>query len=200
MKPFDGKYRCTGFMSVLSILLFLTFPTSQAWSAEKQKSKAPQDQSLMKSDSPLHIASDRMEVSQTDKIILFEGHVTVQQDDLTITGNRMKVFAVAGKKVDNQEGKKDDKKEAQSSMMDQVDRIEVEGNVKISQKEKVATAEKSVYYHQERKIILLGNPVVSQGQDSVRGRLITLYLAEGRSVVEGGDAPVQAVLHPARKE
>jgi len=192
MKPFDGRYRCTELMSVLSILLFLIVMPSQAWSAEKQNPKAPRDTNVIKSDSPLHIASDRMEVSQTGKVILFEGHVVVQQDDMTITGNRMKVFAAAGNK--------DEKKEPQTSMMDRVDRIEVEGDVKISQREKVATAEKSVYYHQEQKIVLIGNPVVSQGQDSVRGRVITLYLAEGRSVVEGGDVPVHAVLHPARKE
>jgi len=192
MKPFDGRYRCTGLMSVLSILLFLIVMPSQAWSAERQNPKAPRDTNVIKSDSPLHIASDRMEVSQTGKVILFEGHVVVQQDDMTITGNRMKVFAAAGNK--------DEKKEPQTSMMDRVDRIEVEGDVKISQREKVATAEKSVYYHQEQKIVLIGNPVVSQGQDSVRGRVITLYLAEGRSVVEGGDVPVHAVLHPARKE
>jgi lipopolysaccharide export system protein LptA len=194
MKPFYGRCRCTGLASVLSLLLFLfmILMPSQSWSAEKQKAKTPREPGVIKSDSPLHIASDRMEVSQTEKFIFFEGHVVVQQDDMTITGNRMKVFAAADKK--------DEKKDPQVSMMDRVDRIEVEGDVKISQKDKVATADKSVYYHQERKIILIGNPVVSQGQDSVRGRVITLYLAEGRSVVEGGDAPVHAILHPARKE
>jgi len=195
MKPFDGRYRCTGFISVSSILILflLVFAPSRTWCAEKQKGKVAQEQDIVKSDSPLHIASDRMEVSQTEKIITFEGHVVVQQDDMTITGNRMKVVAADG-------GKKDERKDAQTSMMDRVDRIEVEGDVRISQKEKVATAEKSVYYHQQRKIVLIGNPVVSQGQDSVRGRVITLYLAEGRSVVEGGESPVHAVLHPARKE
>lgn len=194
MKPFDKSYRCTGLL--LSIMLVLILAPSPTWSAEKHKPKVPQDRNILKSESPLHIASDRMEVSQTDKVILFEGHVVVQQDDLTIAGNRMKVFAAPGKK----DAKKEAGKETSPSMMDQVDRIEVEGEVKISQREKVATAEKSVYYHEQRKIVLIGNPVVSQGQDSVRGQVITLYLAEGRSVVEGGSVPVQAVLHPARKE
>ena len=84
-------------------------------------------------------------------------------------------------------------------MMEQIDRIEIEGDVRISQREKVATADKSVYYHGEQKIVLMGNPMVSQGEDRVQGRLITLYLADGRSVVEGGESsPVQAVLHPRK--
>lgn len=199
MKPLNGKYRYTGMVGLWAVLLVLTFPPHSGWCAKKQPPKAsppPLDENLAKSKSPLHITSDRMEANQADKTIIFEGHVVVQQDDMTITGKRMKVFAAADKK----EGKKEDKVNAQPSMMNQVDRIEIEGDVRISQKDKVATADKSVYYQKERKVVLIGNPVVSQGKDSVRGQVITLYLAEGRSVVEGGTTPVQAVLHPARKE
>ncbi len=174
---------------VLLILGFVCF-SQVGFSAEKQKS--PALDKAIKSESPLHIASDRMEVKQQDKTIVFEGHVVVQQDDLTITGNRMKVTAAA---VDKSA------KGDQSSMVDKIERIEVEGDVKITQREKLATAEKAVYYHQEQKIVLMGRPVVAQGQDKVQGRLITLYIAQGKSVVEGGEeTPVQAVLHPSRKE
>jgi lipopolysaccharide export system protein LptA len=129
-----------------------------------------------------------MEVSQKDKTIVFQGHVVVQQDDLTMTGNQLRVYAIANKKT------------PESNMVDQVDRIELEGNVRITQRDRAASAEKAVYYHQEQKIVLMGGPSVSQGQDRVQGRLITLYIADGRSVIEGGEAtPVQAVLHP-RKE
>lgn len=192
MKPFDDDKGYAAILCVSCLLMLLFAPFPGAWAAEKQKPRSPRDPNAMKSDSPLHIASDRMEVVQAEKIITFVGHVVIQQDDLTITGNSMKVFAASGKK--------EDKKEAQPAMMDQVDRIEMEGDIKISQRDKVATADKAVYYHQDRKIVLLGSPMVSQGQDSVRGRVITLYIAEGRSVVEGGDAPVQAVLHPKKKE
>ncbi len=146
---------------------------------------------MLQSDSPLKIASDRMEANQNDRTVLFEGHVVVQQDDLTITGKRLKVYAA--------EGGKD--AAAQSAMVEKIDRIEVEGEVTISQKDKVATAERAVYYHQEQKIVLSGQPSVTQGQDRIQGRLITLLLAQGKSIVEGGaETPVQAVLHPAKKE
>jgi lipopolysaccharide export system protein LptA len=146
---------------------------------------------MLQSDSPLKIASDRMEANQSDKTVFFEGHVVVQQDDLTITGKRLKVYSAEVQKGDA----------AQSAMVDKIDRIEVEGDVTISQKDKVATAERAVYYHQEQKIVLSGKPSVAQGEDRIQGRLITLLLAQGKSIVEGGsETPVQAVLHPARKD
>lgn len=186
------RLRC---LSCALIFLFCSCFACSAFSAEKAGA-IPQIDSL-KSDSPLHIASDRMEVIQKDKTIIFEGHVTVQQDDLTITGSQMKVYGVEGK-----EGKKDKDKDKDNdpSMVNQIDRIEITGGVKITQKEKSATSDKAVYYHQEQKIVLIGNPVVSQGPDKVQGRLITLYIADGRSVVEGGEAtPVQALLHPKKE-
>lgn len=171
-------------------VLSLVCVGSQGYAAEK--SDNPLSRTVLKSDSPLHIASDRMEVKQKEKTIFFEGHVQIRQDDLTITGNQMRVFATASKKA---------AKPGDPAMMDQIDRIEIEGNVKVTQREKMATAQKAVYYHQEQKIVLMGHPSVSQGQDKVEGRLITLYIAEERSVVEGSEeAPVQAVLHPAHKE
>lgn len=149
------------------------------------------DTKLVKSDSPFNITSDRMEAHQKDKTILFLGHVVVRQDDLVITGAKMTVYGAASEKDKN----------ADDSMMQKIDRIEVEGDVKITQREKIATSDKAIFYHQEQKVVLMGNPMVSQGQDVVRGRLITLYLAQGKSVVEGGEqTPVQAVFHPAKKE
>jgi lipopolysaccharide export system protein LptA len=197
MAIIKNRPRGRTFVLVALALVSLCLP-QQAISAEKQKKpavakqKAPVSTDYMKSDSPLHIASDRMEVRQQDKTIVFQGHVVVRQDDLTITGNQLKVTAA---QVDKSI------KTDQSAIVDKIDRIEVNGDVKITQREKQATANQAVYYHQEQKIVLMGNPVVSQGQDKVQGRLITLYIAEGKSVVEGGEeTPVQALLHPSRKE
>jgi lipopolysaccharide export system protein LptA len=191
-RPNDRNHGATlakFFIRLLFSFLWVFCFSCPGFSAEKPSSLS--SQKALRSSSPLHIASDRMEVKQQDKIIVFEGHVVVQQDDLTITGNQLRVYTAAKKTG----------KSSEPGMMDQIDRIEVEGDVKISQKEKMAAAGKAVYYHEEQKIVLMGNPSVSQGQDRVEGRLITLYLSEERSVVEGGEkTPVQAVLHPARKE
>lgn len=186
--------RCTEAVPRLVLFMaFMLFLCPGLHAAEKRGKSATEG--LVKSDSPLHIASDRMEVMQKERMILFEGHVEIRQDDLSITAARMRVFGSASGKEKGKE------KDPQNAMMEKIDRIEVEGDVRISQRDKLATSDKAVYYHQDRKIVLMGRPVVSQGRDKVQGRLITLYIDEGKSVVEGGsETPVQAVLHPSRKE
>jgi lipopolysaccharide export system protein LptA len=177
-------------LCLLFLVVFPGFASAQGTPPASRASNAGPEK-ILQSDSPLRIASDRMEANQTDKTVLFEGHVVVKQDNLTITGKRLKVYSA--------EGLKDGA--AQSAMVDKIDRIEVEGDVTISQQDKTATAEKAVYYHQEQKIVLSGQPMVTQGEDRIQGRLITLLLAQGKSIVEGGaETPVQALLHPAKKE
>ena len=178
----------------LALFVFVMLVVCPGLDAAEKPAKSVTE-GLVKSDSPLHIASDRMEVMQKERMILFEGHVAIRLDDLSISAGRMRVFGAASGKEKGKE------KDPQNAMMEKIDRIEVEGDVKIAQRDKLATSDKAVYYHQDRKIVLMGRPVVSQGRDKVQGRLITLYIDEGKSVVEGGDeTPVQAVLHPSRKE
>ncbi len=177
---------------------FLLLGASSMEAAEKRPAgKVPSKAGPFRSEAPLTITGDRMEGSQKDRTIGFEGRVTVQQEDLTISGKRMKVFGAAADKAKPSQKDPGQESSAEMPMMGRIDRIEMEGGVRIAQREKVATAEKAVYYHGEKKIVLLGSPMVSQGADQIKGRMITLFLADGRSVVEGGEsAPVQAILHP----
>ncbi|MEJ5366161.1 MAG: lipopolysaccharide transport periplasmic protein LptA [Desulfosoma sp.] len=138
---------------------------------------------------PINIASDRMVADQKSRTVIFEGHVTVQQGAMTITGQKLTVYgAERAKGAGNPQGE---------VTGDQIERIEVEGNVVISEGDRVATSQKAVLYNKEQKIVLMGSPVLVQGKDRVQGDLITLYLEDQRSVVEGrAGSPVQAVFHP----
>ena len=188
------SYRGCCLQGVVLCLLFLVAVPETGWgqgNPAANRAANPAPAKMLQSDAPLRIASDRMEANQKDRTILFEGNVVVQQDDLTITGRQLRVYTA--------EGQTD--AAAPSAMVDKIDRIEVEGNVKISQKDKVAVADRAIYYHAEQKIVLSGHPSVSQGEDTIQGRLITLLIAQGKSIVEGGaETPVQAVLHPGKKD
>ena len=175
-------------------LLVLSVHQSFAQAPKPPKSDQPQMQDLFKKESPIHITSDRLEVSQKEGMIFFEGHVVAQQDDLTMTGRKLTVYAV-------QEKAKKGKGEAEkNTVVEQIDRIELEGDITITQGDKVATGEKAVYYKQAQKIVLSGNPRVSRNKDVLQGQLITLYLQEQRSVVEGAaQNPVQATIYPDGK-
>jgi len=179
---------------LLNCLIFcFTHAGLTADKQQKPEAKGADKQDLLQNDAPIHIASDRMEVNQKDRLVTFEGHVVVQQADLTITGKLMRVYTLEEVKK-TAEG-------TESAKSDRIDRIEVEGEVKISQQDKIATADKAIYYHDKQKIVLMGKPQFTQGQDTISGRLITLYLPEQRTVVEGGqDTPVHAVLYPDKKE
>ncbi len=138
---------------------------------------------------PINIASDRMVADQKSRTVVFEGHVTVQQGAMTITGQRLTVYG-----AEKPPGASNTSGEVTG---EQIERIEVEGNVVISEGDRVATSQKAVLYNREQKIVLMGSPVLVQGKDKVQGELITLYLEEQRSVVEGrAGNPVQAVFHP----
>ena len=183
-------------LPAFSISSLICCPLSYA--AEKAEKKAPDiNDQLVKSDSPIHITADRMESNQRteQKTITFEGHVFVQQDDLNITSNHLKVILLPGDKVEKAPAA------AEPTASQKIDYIEFEGDVKVTSEDRLATADKAIFYQKEQKIMLHGRPVVTKGQDRVEGNLITIYLKESRSVVEGGSgAPVQAVLFPGKKE
>jgi len=64
--------------------------------------------------------------------------------------------------------------------------IEATGRVRIKKADGRATCGKAIYYGDEDKIELTGNPVAWEQGTRVTGKKITMYLAENRSVVEGG--------------
>ena len=67
-----------------------------------------------------------------------------------------------------------------------VSRIDAMGHVKIEKDNGKATCEKAVYFSDDEKIVLTGDPVAWEKGTRVSGKQITMYLAEDRSVVEGG--------------
>ena len=64
--------------------------------------------------------------------------------------------------------------------------IEATGRVRIQKADGRATCRKAIYHGDEEKIELTGDPVAWEHGTRVTGKKITMYLAEDRSVVEGG--------------
>lgn len=186
------KFCTCGILALGWLLLTVSMARAQE---TKTLPASPFNQFMVK-EKPIQISSDKMEVSQKDGTIVFEGHVVAQQENLTMVGKKLVVVAVKEK-----EKPKSAKADAeQGGVINRVDRIEVTGDVKITQGEKLATCDKAVYYRQDQKIVLSGNPQVSQGKDVLNGRVITLYLLEERSVIEGGGQnPVKATIYPDGK-
>lgn len=140
---------------------------------------------------PMVIRSNSLEIDNKKRVVLFTGSVEAQREDMLIKCQKMFVYYQdnGAKKTAENKGLK-------------IDRIVAKGEVRIDRSDGgSATADEAVYYEDEEKLVLRGNPMVKQGEDTVEGSVITLFLKEDRSVVEGGsDQKVKAVLAPRNRK
>jgi lipopolysaccharide export system protein LptA len=135
-----------------------------------------------RSNSPIVIDAERMEALRKEGLVIFTGNVVAKQDNSTQTADRMEVYL-------------DDKGE-------RVLRIISTGNVKIVTEDcRTGTARRAEYYDDDQRLLLLGNAKVWQEENVVTGEKITIWLAEDRSLVEGGTPErVKSVFYPKREE
>jgi len=115
---------------------------------------------------PITIKSDRMEVLENQKIVVFSGNVVAKKAGLTIYAERLLVYYFS------KEGKREVKK------------LVAIGHVKIHKDDWIARAGKAVYFKPEEKIVLEDHPQIWQGDNTVKGARIILFLNEDRYVVE----------------
>lgn len=125
---------------------------------------------------PIFITSDRLEVNQKNNTIIYTGRVVAQQADLTLNSQSLTAHYDA-----NMKGIKE---------------VIAEGQVRVTQGERVATGSKAVFSDKDQTITLTGNPVVQQGNNRVSGAKITLFIEQDRTVVEGGGQRVKATILP----
>jgi lipopolysaccharide export system protein LptA len=158
------------------------------------------------SDTPLNttITARKMTVRNQESKAIFEGSVVLTKGSLVVHSDAMVVSfkpsdqpGVTGKSgnpstPEMKSALAGDKK-TRSGADDlpimanrSVSMIEATGRVRIEKAEGRATCQKAVYYQKEEKIVLTGDPVAWQKGTRVTGKQITMYLAEERSVVEGG--------------
>ena len=173
------------FLSLCSILI-LSFAS------------APLGQESISTSGPIQIEADRMETSQEKSIVVFTGHVRANQSDLIINADVMTVHYVGEEDMENSTTDV-----PAEELSQQIDKITAKGNVKIVQGDWVANGDTMDFNAAERIVTLSGNAKAWQDQNMVSGEQITLYLNEGRSVVERSAVEgerVKAFIYPGSKE
>ena len=80
--------------------------------------------------------------------------------------------------------------------MQRLTEIVAEGNLEVTQGNRIATGAKAIYNNEDNSIVLTGNPVIRQGNSQVSGCRIIMFINEERGVVEGGCQRVKAVIFP----
>ncbi|MBK9308110.1 MAG: hypothetical protein IPM58_13765 [Nitrospira sp.] len=151
------------------------------------------------------ITSKKMTVRNQDGQAVFEGMVVLTRGALVVHSDKM-VVSFRSRQPDPKQKSpngtnhrapvqsfsppKEGGSGAASTISNRsVSRIEATADshhVKIEYENGNATCQKAVYLVDSEKVVLTGNPVAWERGTRVSGQQITLFLAEERSVVEGG--------------
>ncbi|MDE3017519.1 MAG: hypothetical protein KGL03_02705 [Nitrospirota bacterium] len=176
--------------SNVSVTLWLATSLAVAAGSDSVKPAPPE--------APTTITAQKMTVRNQENKAYFDGTVVLTKGTLVVHSDAMVVSfkskearevrpaasspsqeVDAGKKPKGGEGALPTAGSRSVSM------VEATGRVRIEKEGGTATCQKAVYYEEEEKIVLTGEPVAWQKGTKVTGKVITMYLAEDRSVVEG---------------
>ena len=113
---------------------------------------------------PIKITSDRLVAKKKEGLVIFKGSVVARHKDGTIISDSLNVYY---------DGK------------DAVEKIVASGNVKINRQDRVGVCNTAIFYPDEQKIVMSGDPRVWKDGDVVTGEVITIYGGSDRMDVEG---------------
>ncbi|MDI3466660.1 MAG: hypothetical protein OJF50_005481 [Nitrospira sp.] len=152
---------------------------------------------------PTTITSKKMTVRNQDSQAVFEETVVLTRGPLIVHSDKMIVLFTprnadplqpSGGGTDQHESVRNSSAPKEHNTVStisnrSVNRVEAIGDVhrvKIKYENGNATCQKAVYFVDGEKIVLTGDPVAWEKGTRVSGKQITIFLAEERSVIEGG--------------
>lgn len=186
------------FMWIYLLLLnaLLAAPVSVAGAAESGSQKKGGESPVVSTT----ITAKKMTVRNKDSQAVFEGAVVLTRGPLIVYSDKMVVLFHSEnddaksnspeRRIQDDKGKNSASPKGSDAMPAvsnrSVSRVEATGHVKIEKENGNATCHKAVYFSKDEKLVLTGDPVAWEKGTRVSGKQITMYLAEDRSVVEGG--------------
>lgn len=142
---------------------------------------------------PIAIEAARLEVRDKQQVATFSGGVKVVQGDTTM---RCKSLVVFYQPKDSQSTGAANAAAPGPGGSKQISKLEARGGVTVTQKDQTATGENGLFDMQTNTVTLVGNVVVSQGQNVLRGDRLVVDLTTGVSRVDAGKGPVRMLMHP----
>lgn len=156
-------------MTVMRMLVFIALATAGPVSAQALKGH--------NANAPVDVAADRIEVQDRANRAVFAGNVRVVQGGLTLNAARMTIAYTGSMTGGNSD----------------IDRLDATGGVTVRSADQNARSDLAIYDLRRRLITMLGNVVLNQGANTVRGGRLVIDLNSGRSVIDGsnvgGSAP-----------
>jgi len=158
---------------------------------------------LGSSKEPITVTSDSLEYDYRGNVVRYRGRVEVVQGDIKLVSDTLTITLDDAKRRPKGAQAEQPPAPAPATAPDQAGRdagrvreIVAQGNVRIDQGPRWAVGGRAVFDQTRRTLVLTGNPVLHDGQNQVAGDRVVVYLDEDRSVVEGGQQRVKAVLVP----
>lgn len=159
-----------------------------------------------KSDEPVNVEADNLEVKDQEQAAVFTGSVVLTQGGSTIKAKKLTIYyykkgegpkaQTAGQKGP-QQGQTSGSESAPETGRD-IRRMEAEGDVVVTQRNQKATGARGTFDVQSNKVELMGGVVVSQNDNVIRGERLRVDLTTQVSRLEGGGGSgrVQGVFRP----
>lgn len=140
------------------------------------------DSGAIDTSQPIAISADAMEVEQEAQRAIFLGAVDVEQGDLILKADRLVVYY----------------RDPEAAEENAIYKIEVEGNVRFNTPNETAQGDTGIYNVDEGTIRLVGNVVLTSGQNVIRGSEAIMNLETGKSEVrsDGGSGRVEGLFVP----
>ena len=170
--------RPCGLKFCLAVVVLLHLVGFAGWAAEggPQSGKPDSGGLLGDKDTAIVITADSMELQRKTNTIIYKGNVLVVRDDVEIASDVL--FA----RYDAKGGG--------------LKSVVAEGTVRVRHGGREMTGDKAVFDGLEETITVSGNSTVRDGNNSISGDRITIYMKEDRSVVENSGGRVRAVIFP----
>lgn len=124
-----------------------------------------------KTDQPIDIQSDTLEVLDDEKRAIFRGNVQAVQGGMTLRSRELLVHYDGG--------------EGLSGSNSRITRIRADGTVLITtEKDQTATSDWAIFDVKSQLVTIGGNVVLSQGENVIKGDRLVIDLKTGRSRFE----------------
>jgi lipopolysaccharide export system protein LptA len=158
-------------MRAFGTIFTLTAAALAASAAGAQKQDSVSALKGHKTNAPVDVTSDRIEVQDRADRAIFSGNVQVRQEDLTMVADRVTVAYSTQGGV-------------------QINRIDASGGVVVRSPSETARGEFGIYDTDRKLITLIGDVQLNRGANQVNGSRLVIDLDSGRAVIDGGPAGV----------
>lgn len=116
---------------------------------------------------PVEVASDNLDVNQTDGTALFTGNVRVSQGEMQLSADRIRVLYAQGGGG-------------------RIDELQAEGGVTLATGAEAAEAQRAVYDIDSGQVVMEGDVLLTQGSTALSGERLTIDLTTGSGQMSGG--------------